>query len=259
MNKATDQIFTYDLLTFPLLFPDNINNRPEAYILPPYYFYCGNYSESLHINYDFVTSGCTSPVFLRAIIETSLVMDDTMPASKFVNMMRQSLFHGKEAVSIFQGSEPKSAFRVERGRRLYPIKNYAVDAYKPDLNQRKSSFLQPQNIYFYEYFLIERLLYKDVYTIVQQFNQIKKFYPRGVPRHIQEGYLAYYEYKPSRFFYPSKIEGIDKDVWGDYWCFLRDDQAYQMKKMPFEEFERKWRHTFWFYQLYMVRDDKTIQ
>lgn len=256
LRRATDQIFTYNLITFPLLFPDHIGSGPEAYALPPYYFYCGNYSENLHLNYDCVTGRSINPVILEGIIETSLVVGDTLPASKFVHMLRQSLFRGKRAVAIFEGKDSESAERIKRGKKFLVNDNYAVNGYAPDVNQMKNSSYRPQNIYLYEYFLAVCLLYKDTYMIVRQFDQIKKFYPRGIPRHIQEGYLATYNYAPSRLSYPYEIEGIDSETWADYWNFVMDDQAYQAKRMPFDELEKKWRHTFWFYHLYMVRDNK---
>lgn len=259
MRRATDEIFTYDLITFPLLFPDHIGSGPESYVLPPYYFYCGNYSENLHINYDCVTGRSVNPVVLEGIIETSMVVGDTLPASKFVHMLQQTLFRGKRAVAIFEGKDPESAERIKRGKKFLANDNYAVNGYAPDINQVKNSFYQPQNIYLYEYFLTACLLHKNAYMIVRQFDQIKKFYPRGIPRYIQEGYLSTFNYSPSRLSYPYEIKGIDKETWIDYWDFVLDDQAYQAKRIPFEELENKWKHTFWFYQLYMVRsNEKTM-
>lgn len=249
-RKATDRIFTYSLYAFPLLFPENITNHNESYILPPYYLYIGQYSAALHMNYDWVTGQTLNASVLLSLIETSLIVDDTLPASKFVYMLNQSLFRGKDARQLFARQTPEIQRQIKRGKMLLPSLNFSVDAYMPDRTMVKTSLLLPDNPYTYEYLLIYALLEKNKQAVAWQFEQIKQFYPQGIPRHLQEALLATYHYEPARYMYPTSIEGISKETWNEYWAFMVDDQAYQKQALPFADLHKKWKHTYWFYDLY---------
>ncbi|MDE5544654.1 MAG: hypothetical protein K2I83_04515, partial [Bacteroidales bacterium] len=131
---------------------------------------------------------------------------------------------------------------------------YRIDAYIPDRNAISAYLHNPVNAFFYEYFLAVCLSNKDAYMINAEWNKIRQFYPRHVPRHLQEAVLATYGYAPARYLYPKKIEGIEAETWNDYWAFIIDDQAYRNNRITIDELEHKWRHTFWFYQLYIIRE-----
>lgn len=251
LRKASDQIFTYNLAYFPLLFPENIINRAESYVVPPYYVYCGNYSASLHIDYDWCTGGNVSPAVLSQLITASFILDDTLPASKFLFLLNQSLFRQKD-VAQYSAQNPEFAQVLERGKKLLPTSNYRIDAYIPDKNAIAAYRNNRGNAFFYEYALAVCLSNKEIYMIGAEWERIKQIYFRHIPRHLQEAYLATYGYAPARYLYPKKIDGIEADTWNDYWAFIIDDQAYRNNKISLDELERKWRHTFWFNHLYMM-------
>lgn len=251
LRKASDRLFTYDLVTFPLLLPENIINRAESYVFAPYYVYSGNYSESLHLDYDLCTGGIFAPAVLSQLITASLILDDTLPASKFLFLLNQTLFRQKD-VPKYSAQDPEFRRVLERGKKLLPAVNYRVDAYIPDKNAVSAYLHNPGNVLFYEYFLSLCMVHKDLYAVAMEWNKIRQTYPRHVPRHLQEALLASYNYAPARYVYPQKIEGIEADTWNDYWAFILDDQAYQNDRMVFEDLQRKWRHTFWFHHLYKI-------
>lgn len=251
LRKASDQLFTYKLITFPMLLPDNIINRAESYVIPPYYVYCGNYSASLHLDYDWCTGEVVSPAVLSQLITASFILGDTLPASKFLFLLNQTLFRQKD-VAKYSAQNPEFARILERGKKLLPTSNYRIDAYIPDRNAISAYLHNRGNAFFYEYALAVCLSNKDIYLINAEWDRIKQIYFRHIPRHLQEAYLATYNYAPARYLYPQKIEGIETETWNDYWAFIIDDQAYQNNKITLDELERKWRHTFWFNQLYMV-------
>lgn len=252
-RKATAQLFTYSLRSFPLLFPENLVNRVESYVLPVYYGYVGGFGESLHMNYDWVTSQTINPVVMNEIIRVSMILGDTLPASKFVYMMQESLFRGRETRRIFEGKDQTFNRMIERGKDLIPKQNYTVGAYLPDKSMLANFHFQENNLYDYEYFLTYLLLDKASFFFWEELENIRKFYPKRIPRHIQEAVLASFNYSPVRVSYPARIDGIDQEVWSDYWDFLLDERSYQTKNLDFDEFYTKWKHTYWFYNLYMVR------
>lgn len=251
LRKASDRLFTYDLITFPVLFPESIVNRTESYVMPPYYVYSGNYSESLHLDYDWCTGGNISPAVLSQLITASLILNDTLPASKFLFLLNQTLFRQKD-VAKYSWQNPEFRRVLERGRKFLPTTNYRVDAYTPDKNALSAYLYNPGNALFYEYFLNLCLVNKNLYAIGMEWEKIKQSYPRHVPRHLQEAMLASYNYAPARYVYPQNIEGIEAETWNDYWAFVLDDQAYQNNQLSFERLEQKWQHTFWFFHLYKV-------
>ena len=251
LRKASDRLFTYNLMAFPMLLPEQINNRAEAYVLPPYYVYSGNYSESLHLSYDWCTGGVISPAVLSQLITASLILNDTLPASKFLFLLNQTLFRQKD-VLLYSLQNPEFRRVLERGRKFLPASNYRVDAYLPDKNAVSAYVHNPGNALFYEYFLNLCMTNKDLYTIGMEWEKIKQSYSRHVPRHLQEALLATYNYTPARYIYPQNIEGIEAETWNDYWAFILDDQAYQNEQISFEQLQQKWRHTFWFFHLYKV-------
>ena len=72
-----------------------------------------------------------------------------------------------------------------------------------------------------------------------------------IPRHIQEALLANFDYIPMRLAYPEHIEGVGPETWRDYWQFLVDNQNYQNKNISFKQLQKKWAHTYWFYDYYL--------
>ena len=251
LRKASDQLFTYNLAYFPLLFPENIINRAESYVVPPYYVYSGNYSASLHLDYDWCTGGNISPAVLSQLITASFILGDTQPASKFLFLLNQTLFRQKD-VAKYSTQNPEFERILERGKKFLPTTNHRVDAYIPDRNAISAYLHNPVNAFFYEYFLAVCLSNKNIYMINAEWNKIRQFYPRHVPRHLQEAMLAIYGYAAARYLYPQKIEGIEAETWNDYWAFIIDDQAYRNNRITIDELEHKWRHTFWFHHLYMI-------
>ena len=249
-GKASGEIFTYRLSTFPFLFPSELVNRPESYVTPVYYAYAGNFSESLHQNYDWITSHIYSPVVMREIIKVSLILNDTLPASKFVHIMRQSLFHGKDSVNQAQ---------IERGRAMLPPSNYAVDAYKPDKNARRNFLYRGYNPLFFEYYLALCLLDKNPGDIGPHRSQIKECYPQGMPRHVQEALLAIAGYSPAAATTPTDINEIEAETQRDFALFVLDNLKFQRDEISFADLAHRWMHTYWFYDLYMHEIPQTLQ
>lgn len=255
-RKATDQLFTYPQPAFPMLFPIDIGNRGESFVISPYYLYAGSFGTMLHLNYDFVTVHCISPNTLRAIILASLILEDTVPASKMVHLLENTLFYRQEA-ALYRDVDQRNALpAVVRGKAMLPSKNYAVKTYEPDKNAICQHQNDPENPFFYEHYLCVRLLRKQHHLIPAEIPTIKKFYQRGtytkLPRHIQEALLANFDYIPLRLAYPQYIEGIDPETWRDYWQFISDNQSYLSRNMSFKQLQKKWAHTYWFYDIYLT-------
>lgn len=258
-GKASGEIFTYRLSTFPFLFPTKFINRPESYVTPVYYAYAGNFSESLHQNYDWITSHIYSPMVMREIIKVSLILNDTLPASKFVHIMQQSLFRGQEARRLFAGQDPEAQAQIERGRAMLPSTNYAVDAYKPDKNARRNFLYRGYNPLFFEYYLVLCLLDKNPSGIAPYRRQIAECYPQGMPRHVQEALLAAGGYSPSVALISSGIDGIEAETQSDFALFVLDNLKLRRDEIAFDDFSRKWMHTYWFYDLYIQEMPLTLQ
>lgn len=254
-RKATDRLFTYPQPAFPMLFPLELTNHAESFVIPLYYLYSGGFAETLHVNYDFVTSHCISPNTLRGIIIASLILEDTMPVSKMVHFFEKTLFYRQEA-KLYRDADRRNALpAVVRGKTMLPPEDYTVKTYKPDENAIGQHRNDPENPFFYEYYLCVRLLKKQHHLIPAEMPAIRKFYQRGpytvIPRHIQEALLANFDYIPMRLAYPEHIEGVDPETWRDYWQFLVDNQNYQNKNISFKQLQKKWAHTYWFYDYYL--------
>ena len=248
-RKATSRLFTYPQPSFPMLFPLAMNNKPECIILPSYYMFVGGFSESLHLNYDLITCHDISANVLNSLIVTSIIIDDTIPISKLIYLLKTSLFYNKQTATYKNSILRNNLPAVERGKQMLSTHNYSVFGYTPDKNAFHQYLNQPNNPYYYEYFLTLCLLYKMHEIIMLDLPNIKKFYQKGnffeAPRHIQEALLATFNYVPSRYLYPQKIEGISSDVWNDYWLFIIDNQSYFNGSTTFSELQKKWGHTYW--------------
>lgn len=255
-RQATERLFSYPNPMFPMLFPMSLGNQVESYVMPPYYLYAGGFSESLHLNYDFITGGSINVNILRGIIMASLILDDTMPTSKFVHFFENTLFYRREAALYRDVARRNTIPAVVRGKGMLPPKNYAVATYMSDLNAFKQYLNNPDNPFFYEYILAVVLLQKQPTIITTEMSAIKRFYDSGktpfiAPRYIQEALLANFHYNLSHVVYPRRIEGVSSDTWRDYWNFIKDNQKYQAKKIQFKQLEEKWEHTYWFYEHYV--------
>lgn len=254
-RKATSYLFTYPMPAFPLLFPLEVSNKPECFILPTYYMFTGGFSENLHLNYDLITSHCISANILNSTIICSLIVNDTVPAFKLAHFLEQSLFYRNQAAVYKNASRFNALPDVKRGKQMLPSQNYAVAGYVPDIDYVRQHYYQPENPYPYEYVLSLALLGKLHNNLKKEISLIRKFYHKtGVfiaPRHIQEAILASFDYNPARYIYPSAIEGVSQEVWNDYWHFIADNQAYLNGNSTFSELQKKWGHTYWFYDCYV--------
>lgn len=250
-RKATDRLFTYPKPYFPMLFPQEMVNFPECSILGNLYLYIGCFAENLHINYDLLTGRNLSVRTLEDIYFTSMVLHDSLPASKFAFMLKQSIY-GRKALKETNNKLEKLQYKMQL---MLPEKDHTVKTYSPDINIEMNYRYRPDNPYFYEYHLCLLMLHKKPQAIAQEWNKIKEFYQidkgRETPRHIQECLLANFDYNPSSLAYPSAMEGITPEVWNDYWEFILQNQQYINKEISFNSLQRKWQHTYWFYDLYM--------
>ena len=260
-RKATDRLFTYPQPEFPMLFPVPMNNRPECFSLPTYYTFIGCFSASLHLSYDLITCHCISANVINNIIVNSFIVDDTLPALKLTHFLEKSLFYRSQA-AIYKDSNLRNEIStIKRGKQMLPSHNYSILSYAPDNNVSKEFLMQPENAYFYEY-LISICLLNKLHAIVEnEMPTIRKFYPQDenftAPRHLQEALLASFNYKPSRYLYPQRIGGLSQEVWNDYWHFIADNQAYISGSISFAKLQRKWGHTYWFYDCYLKTRDLT--
>lgn len=262
-RKATSRLFSYPQPLFPLLFPLDMVNRAECILLPTYYTFVGGFAESLHLDYDLITCHAISANVLNHLIRTSLIMDDTLPASKLNYFLEKSLFYRKQATVYRDARAWNELPEVKRGKNMLPTHNYAVMGYRPDMDAYHQHLAQPKNPYFYEYYLCFCLLNKEYGRIAEEMPVIRKFYSKAgvftTPRYLQEAILANFDYNPSRFMYPAKIEGISAEVWNDYWHFISENQAYLNGRIHFAELQKKWGHTYWFYDCYLkvIRNQET--
>ena len=255
-RTATSRLYSFPQPIFPMLFPGNMLNRPECILLPTYYTYIGYFAESLHLGYDLVTCHAISANVLNLLIRTSLIMNDTLPAFKLNYYFENSLFYRKQAALYKNSKKQIEQIDIQYGKQMTPKRDYTVKGYLPDINVQKQHIEQPQNPYFYEYFICIHLFTKSHNLIMDELPNIKKFYHKGglfvAPRHIQEALLACFDYSPSRYLYPQKIEGVSQEVWNDYWHFIADNQAYLNGQSTFAELQKKWGKTYWFYDCYLT-------
>lgn len=254
-RKATQSLFTYPQPAFPMLFPLDVGNHAESFVMPPYYLYVGGFGECLHIGYDFITAHNISPNTLRSIIMASLILDDTVPVSKMVHLLENTLFYRREA-ALYRDVERRGNLpAVVRGKTMLPPKDYEVRAYTPDENAFSEYRSNPDNPFFYEYYLCVLLYRKQHALIPAEMPAIQRFYQRGnqvrIPRHIQEALLANFDYMPMRLAYPEQIEGVSRETWLDYWQFLFDNQSFQTSRINFSVLQKKWGHTYWFHDCYL--------
>ena len=260
-RKATSYLFTYPTPDFPLLFPIDATNKPESFLLPTYYTFTGGFSESLHLNYDLITSHCISANVLTSTIISSLILGDTLPAFKLTHLLEQSLFYQAQAAIYKNDSLYNTLAIIKRGKQMLPSQNYSTAAYAPDLNGVRQHYYQPDNPYAYEYTLCVVLLGKMHKVLKGEMPNIKKFYNKPgefiAPRHIQEALLAAFDYNSSRYLYPTRIEGVSQEIWNDYWLFIADNMSYLNGNISFSDLRNKWDHTYWFFDCYLKNINTT--
>lgn len=250
-RKATDLIMTYPQPDFPMLFPGNITNRCESYCITSLYQAAGLHSECLHIYFDFVTGRSYSTKNFEGIIRNSLVFSDSLTAAKFIYLIDRTLFR-KGLAREYASPQSKTRREIDKESLVYQNEpNHTVYAYFPDKDFTKAYLYRPNDPIIYEYYLTLCLLRKEHATLLENLPKIKKFYPREIPQHIQEALLSNYNYIPARTAYPTSIPGISEQTWIDYWNFIADETAFRTNTLGFERFYQRWKHTYWFYHLYM--------
>lgn len=254
-RKATDLLFTYPRPDFPALFPIDYGYDLQAYAFSPYYYHVGCFSEVLHLNYDQVTGGNISPKTCMNILKASLIMGDSLPAVKFANLLEKALFHKKEADCFWSENCPKLQEEIRNGQKKKPRRNYAVYTYQPDKNMANNYRFNPDNPYYYEYYLclllvnkFHRFLPGELPHILSAYRQDGK--PR-IPRHLQEALLANYDYNPNTSSYGVLFPFIDPETWNDYQLFIQDNLLYMNRRMSFAKLDEKWGKTYWFFDCYL--------
>lgn len=254
-RKATELLFTYPRPDFPALFPIDYPYDIQAYVFPPYYYHTGCFSEVLHLNYDQITAGNISSKTCLNILQTSLIMGDSLPAVKFANLLEKSLFYRKTAECFWSGNCPKLQEEIRNGQKKKTRRNYAVYSYQPDKSMANNYRFNPDNPYYYEYYLclllinkFHRLLPGELPRILSAYRQNGK--PR-IPRHLQEALLANYDYNPNTSSYGVLFPCIDPETWNDYQLFIQDNFLYMNRRMSFAQLDEKWGKTYWFFDCYL--------
>lgn len=249
-KQLTGKIFEYNgNINFPYLFTGPVMYSPSSFLLSLYYALSGMYAESLHINYDFITTHRITAAVLENIIKSSIIVKDYAPCYKFTAILKESLFYRKKGIEYENLlKKPSSIDHVPEfaAARLSLSKtDHTVLAYHPDDNMKFRIIHEKDNVYVYEYCLSLWLIYKNHYKILEELPTIQKFYPK-LPLHIQEAILACFPPERAHEF----VALVSPAVINNYIGFCQANSMYQGGFIAFKKLRKNFEKTYWFHLFY---------
>lgn len=249
-QRATNRLFAYNgSYYFPLLFPEEILNKPVSYLVALYYTQNGLHAEALHLLYDFVTCQRVCTAVLEPLLWNSVIVNDYEPCRKFIRFFEQSLFHKDIArrYTAYLTDTAQNARQPEiaAARTRLSTHNHTVLGYQPDDNIYFRHLYESDNAAVYEYALALWMVYKNHERILTELPKIRQYY-RILPIHIQEAVLAN--------FPPEQLDEAPADIHpgikARYTAFLQAYNLYQNGYTSFQKLKKGFEDTYWYHLLF---------
>ena len=219
-----------------------------------FYYTIGMINEAQRWAYENMIMKGHTPDDLNMLIKTEIIIGNYETASKYIAVLKKTLFHRKEAkyyeTFLFNDEAVESDPRLGPKRREKLQHDFFSITDDPYVNIERILFLDSLNRKALEYKLAYLLLKKDYLGIVSQLKDLGKYGFTGIPVHVDEAAEAYRTLNLGPMPSPGNLRS-DPQTATRFSQFLQTFQFYGNNLKTAEPaLRQKFGNTFWYWAFY---------
>ena len=254
-GKLNDQLFHFPQMTDGSTLFLKWEMQGEVLRRGAYFYYTiGMVNEAQRWAFENMVMKGHTPEGLKMLIKTSLISGNYEMASKYISILKNTLFYSKEALKyemfLFNdtlvGSDPDLG-----GKQKIKVKSdFFVISDNPYINIERILASDSLNRKAMDYKLAYLLLKKDVKSIAQLLPKLEGYGYRKMPVHIEEAALEFKVLKLGPLPQPGNLTFTPETEirWGDFILTFKGFNNNLQAAEP--TLRSKFRDTFWYYAFY---------
>ncbi len=231
-------------------------NRKLLIQISDIYFELGYIKESLHWAYERQTEYESSPLILKRIVITNLILGEYKIAAKFLKILSESIVHRKWAVRYLHYLDDPALIDadpvIREKRNLMPKNDFFAHNDEPILDLQYLINENPSNKMAFEYLIACSLLKHDLGNIIKNLHYMRDLNYSKIPRHMEEAILTFMVMqnttKINLYGYTINNETVKRFTQYSNLLFNKYNNNKESSK---NELYRYFGNTFWFYIHYI--------
>ena len=160
-----------------------------------FYYSIGMINEAQRWAYEYIVMSGNTPEALKMIIKTELINGNYKMASKYISILRHSIFYSKEARAfeklLFNDNAVETYFELGRKKQLKTKRDFFVMSGDPPANLDLILAGDSTNHFALEYKIAWLLMQKNFQGVVNELPNLEKYGYNRIPKNIEEAIVAY--------------------------------------------------------------------
>jgi hypothetical protein len=220
-----------------------------------FYYTIGMINEAQRWAFEYMVMKGPTPEGVKMLIKTELINSNYEVASKYISLLKKSVFYRGEAKKyermLFNESSIHSDIELGIKKRDRVKKDFFTITDNPIINIERIVATDSLNRNAFDYKLAWLMLKKDYGNIVQELTRFNNLKLNRIPIHLEEAALVYrMTAKKGTLPDPGNL-ALSRDTEGRFQNFLATFQQYNNDPRRAEPALRKqFGNTFWYYAIY---------
>lgn len=160
-----------------------------------FYYTVGMINEAHRWAYEYMVMRGYTPEGLKMLIKTELINGNYKIASKYISILKKSLFYRKDAKEfeklLFNEEAINAHSEYGEKKKIRVSNDFFVMSGEPAQNLDLILEQDSSNVMAFEYKLASLLLQKDIEKIVEQLPRMQSLGYARIPRHVEEAAVSY--------------------------------------------------------------------
>ncbi len=230
------------------LFLDNATDGNIAQPKADFYFEMGYGNESRHFANEALITRGNRPHTLKCLIINYAAAGQFVIASRYWNLLNQSLAHkkwAKDHAGLLHGEIDKDVQRLQDN---FPENDFFTGLARPENKLKRFFISNPQNKMAFEYLIANYLITHKVGNIANEIPTFKQLGYTRLPRLVEEALLLYLELTqdPDFDFRGYQISNEAIQDFKDFSVAVQKAGGLAMAKNAVQQYN----HTFWYYIMF---------
>jgi hypothetical protein len=220
-----------------------------------FYYTIGMINEAQRWAFEYMVMKGPTPEGLKMLVKTELINSNYEVASKYISLLKKSVFYRGEAKKyermLFKESAINSDSELGVKRQERVTKDFFTITDNPIINIERIVATDSLNRNALDYKLAWLMLKKDYGNIVQELTRFNSLKLKRIPVHLEEAALVYrMTFKKGSLPDPGNL-AFSRDIESQFQNFLTTFQQYNNDPRKAEPALRKqFGNTFWYYAIY---------
>lgn len=219
-----------------------------------FYYTTGMINEAHRWAFEYMVMKGHTPEALKMLIKTELISGNYQNASKYISVMKKSLFYRKDAMKferlLFNDHAVESDPELGPKRRIRTKKDFFTITDNPLINLRRVIATDSLNKPAFEYALAYLLITKEYENIMTEWKNFGRYGYSKIPTHIEEAGVAIKNLYNQQLPYASGLR-INPETEIRFNQYLQTFQNFGANPKSAEpELRKRFGNTFWYWVFY---------